>query len=181
MEPERRRQLALAVLAIVLAVVMYRVWPRPAAPPTPASNPRGAARSASGAEVTAPDVKMEALQAERPKPEGTTRNLFRFRPPPAPPPPPKPPQPPPSAPGPPPPTVAPGPTVPPIPLKFIATMSIGGRLKAVLTEGSGRAPVSGFEGDIVLGQYRIVRIGPESVELTYLDGRGRQTIRFSGS
>jgi hypothetical protein len=180
MEPERRRQLVLAVLAVVLAIAIYRVWPRPAAPPTAASNARGAARPAAGAVVTAPDVKLEALQAERPKPhEGSTRNLFRFG---AAPPPTERPQPEPSAPqAPPRPAIAPGRTVPPIPLKFIATMTVGGRLMAVLAEGSGREPVSGFEGDTVLGQYRIVRIGPESVELTYLDGSGRQTIRFSGS
>jgi hypothetical protein len=182
MEPERRRQLVLVVLMVVLAIAIYRVWPRPAAPPTAASNARGAARPAAGAAVTAPDVKLEALQAERPKPhEGSTRNLFRFRAPPAPPPSERP-QPPPSAPqAPPRQGGVPGPTVPPIPLKFIATMTVGGRLMAVLAEGSGREPVSGFEGDTILGQYRIVRIGPESIELTYLDGRGRQTIRFSGS
>jgi hypothetical protein len=38
----------------------------------------------------------------------------------------------------------------------------------------------GKEGDIIDGRYRIVRIGAESIELTYLDGRGRQTIRLSG-
>jgi hypothetical protein len=127
-------------------------------------------------------VNLEALQAERPKPdEGSTRNLFRFRARPAPPPSERLQPQPSEAQAPPRPAIAPGPTVPPIPLKFIATMTVGGRLMAVLAEGSGREPVSGFEGDTVLGQYRIVRIGPESVELTYLDGRGRQTIRFSGS
>jgi hypothetical protein len=38
----------------------------------------------------------------------------------------------------------------------------------------------GKEGDVIDGRYRIVRIGVESIELTYLDGRGRQTIRLSG-
>jgi hypothetical protein len=33
----------------------------------------------------------------------------------------------------------------------------------------------------VLGQYRILRIGAESIEMSYLDGRGRQTIRLTGS
>jgi len=33
----------------------------------------------------------------------------------------------------------------------------------------------------VLGQYRILRISAESIEMAYLDGRGRQTIRLSGS
>jgi hypothetical protein len=54
---------------------------------------------------------------------------------------------------------------------------------AVLSDASGqqRDPVYGFEGDTILGQYRLVRVSAESVEMSYLDGRGRQTIRFSGS
>ena len=51
---------------------------------------------------------------------------------------------------------------------------------AVLSDGRG-TPVHGKEGDIILGQYRIVRIGAESMEMSYLDGRGRTTIRLSGS
>ena len=51
---------------------------------------------------------------------------------------------------------------------------------AVLSDGRG-APVYGKEGDTVLGQYKILRIGAESIEMAYLDGRGRQTIRLSGS
>ena len=53
-------------------------------------------------------------------------------------------------------------------------------LIAVLSDGKG-LPVYGKEGDIILGQFRLIRIGAESVELAYLDGRGRQTIRLSGS
>jgi hypothetical protein len=39
---------------------------------------------------------------------------------------------------------------------------------------------SGPEGSIIEGRYRIVRIGNESIEMSYLDGGGRQTIRMSG-
>ena len=181
MQPERRRQLVLAVLVAVLAVVLYRAWPQTAAPERGASSPRSAAKSGQNAEVAAPDVHLEALEAERPKPAGKTRNLFRFgrteRPressaataPPPPPPPSK------MA-----PTTA---GTPPIPLKFVGTMQVGGRTMAVLSDASGlqRNPVYGFEGDTILGQYRLVRVSAESIEMTYLDGRGRQTIRFSGS
>ena len=181
MQPERRRQLVLAVLVAVLGVLLYRAWPQTAAPAPGASNPRSAAKPGQTAEVAAPDVHLEALQAERPKPSGKTRNLFRFgrteRPressaapaPPAPPPPSK------MA-----PTTA---GAPPIPLKFVGTMQVGGRTMAVLSDASGlqRNPVYGFEGDTILGQYRLVRVSAESIEMTYLDGRGRQTIRFSGS
>jgi hypothetical protein len=177
MAPDRRRQVVLLALVIVMSAVIYRVWPRPAAPAPAASNTRGAARTPDGGgAAAAPDVHLEALEAERPKPGDGNRNLFRFRTPPAPPPRPAPP---PVAAPPPKPSEPPAPTVPPIPLKFIGVMGKSGQSKkiAILTDGRGK-PVTGGEGDTILGQYRIVRIGPESVEMSYLDGRGRQTIRL---
>ena len=38
----------------------------------------------------------------------------------------------------------------------------------------------GQPGQIIDGKYRIVKIGEESIQLEYADGRGRQTIRLSG-
>ncbi len=114
-----------------------------------------------------------------------TRNLFRFKPKPLPPPPPPPRReqlrprrrrpPPPTGPPPPPP-------LPPIALKFIGLVQTADKTQrlAVLSDGRGSIPIYGKEGDIIDGRYRIVRIGAESIELTYLDGRGRQTIRLSG-
>ena len=49
---------------------------------------------------------------------------------------------------------------------------------AVLSDA--RGVYYGREGDIIEGRYRIVKIGVESIELEYLDGRGRQTIRQTG-
>ena len=74
------------------------------------------------------------------------------------------------------------PPPPPITLKFIGFVETDeqGKRVAFLSDGRG-APVFGHEGDTVLGQYRILRIGAESIEMSYLDGRGRQTIRLSGS
>jgi aryl carrier-like protein len=40
--------------------------------------------------------------------------------------------------------------------------------------------MSGREGDTVDGRYRMLRVGLDSIEMAYLDGRGRQTIRLSG-
>jgi hypothetical protein len=40
--------------------------------------------------------------------------------------------------------------------------------------------MSGREGDTVDGRYRMLRVGPDSIEMAYVDGRGRQTIRMSG-
>jgi len=193
METERRRQLLLAVLAVVLAVVVYYAWPGTSRQSTPSSNQRAAGTSGAVRDRTArgaapqptTDVHLEALEAERPKPGPTERNLFRFRekPPPPPPPPgagdrmpqrdvpvnidPGPPQPPP---------------VPPINLKFLGLFwPAPGKPKiAIFSDGNG-PPQFAKEGDVVLGRYRVLKIGEESVEVAYSDGRGRQTIRMTGS
>ena len=179
MLPERRRQIVLALLAVTLAVVVYIEWPRPADPVRPTSNVRGATRGTTGAAgLTAPDVHLKSLEAERTRPGDVERNLFKFKPKPAPPPPRQvvavPPPVVPSGPPPPPP-------LPPIGLKFIGLLETANAQKiAILSDGRG-APLYGKEGDTVLGQYKILRIGVESIEMAYLDGRGRQTIRLSGS
>ena len=186
MATERRQQWLLGALLAVLAAVAYRTWTATSAAPAQTSNDRGAAASASGRagqaaaqQPAAPDVHLEALDSNRPKPGGGDRNLFRFKPkapPPAPPPVQMPPPVNPVPTGPPPP-----PPVPPIPLKFIGLLEpSAGQRVAVLSDGKG-APFYGREGEAVLGQYRILRIGAESIELEYIDGRGRQAIRLSGS
>ena len=73
------------------------------------------------------------------------------------------------------------PPPPPIALKFIGTVEQApSRLKlAVLSDG--RNVFYGKEGEVIEGRYRIVRIGAESIEMVYVDGRGRQTLRLSGS
>ena len=38
----------------------------------------------------------------------------------------------------------------------------------------------GREGEVVAGQYRLLKIGVESVQMEYLDHRGQATIRMSG-
>ena len=70
---------------------------------------------------------------------------------------------------------------PPIPLRFIGFLDeMGDRPRiAVLSDGRG-STFNGREGDIIDGRYRLERIGTESAELVYLDGRGRQTLRLSG-
>ena len=73
------------------------------------------------------------------------------------------------------------PPPPPIPLKFIGVVEQrdhGGRI-AVLSDG--RGVYHGREGDVVDGRYRILRIGDDSIEMSHLDGRGRQMIRLSGA
>ena len=50
---------------------------------------------------------------------------------------------------------------------------------AALTDSKGGV-FRGMEGETVEGRYKILRIGVESIEMSYLDGRGRQTIRLTG-
>jgi hypothetical protein len=182
MGSERRRQLILGALAVVLLVVAYKNWPG-TAPALPAASNQGrtAGRGKGNvpATLTAPDVHLDALSAERAQPEEVDRNLFRFKPKPPPPPPPAPPKPvrvEPAVPtGPPPP-----PPPPPITLKFIGIIDRGGQKIAVLSDSAGHVDY-GAEGAIISGRYRVLKIGVESIEMSHLDGRGRQTIRLTGS
>ena len=184
----QRQVLLLAVLVVVLAgVLVWRLGP--ANPAEPAAAPSNLARTGGAPASSAPggvsDVRLELLQADQSGLDEPKRNPFRFEartPPPAPPtaaipreqpdsdltPPPEPLVPA----GPPPP--------PPIPLRFIGVIGAtgGGRI-AAFTDGRGNN-FQGREGDIIEGRYKVLRIEPESVELAYLDGRGRQTIRLSG-
>jgi hypothetical protein len=71
----------------------------------------------------------------------------------------------------------PGP--PPILLKFIGIAKQGeGRLYAVLRDD--RGIYYGAEGDVVEGRYRILRVSADTVEVSYVDGRGRTNIPLSG-
>jgi hypothetical protein len=186
MAPERRnRVVLLAALLVVLALVAaYQFWSRPSPAAAPASNGRESGRTAArgaGAAREAPVVHLPALEEQqRPKPIAGERNLFRFKPKAPPPEPPRPP----IAAQPPMPSVPPGPTVPPITLKFIGIVEEqGGRKRkiAVLSDGHSALPIYGEEGKVILGQYKILRIGAESIEISYVDGSGRRTIRLSGS
>lgn len=188
MAPERRRlMIGLALLAAV-AGFGWSYWS--AGRGAPAGTQGGAAGvrrpaqgGATGTLPPAEEVRLASLAQQRDEPSAATRNPFKFgrRPgatprlaedaaeiPPAPPPvEPMVPS------GPPPP--------PPIPLKFIGVLEKSGGLKwAVLSGGDGRGPLHGKEGDIIDGRYRILKIGTESIDMIYLDGRGRQTIRLTG-
>jgi len=201
MPTERRRQLILGALVIVLLAVVYRLWTATASVPAAASNPKaggavaarsqpapggGGPTSAAGADTAkgmqSPDVHLESLNAERVRPGANERNLFRYKPK-APPPPPPPPPAQPVTPVNPTPQPPPGPPpLPPIALKFIGIIEspTHSRKIAVLSDGR-NPPFQGEEGAIIEGRYRILKIGVESIEIAYVDGRGRQTIRLTGS
>jgi hypothetical protein len=184
MHRNRRRELTLAGAAVLLIAIAWWSMQRGTAQPAGAAASDGtpsAARAQARPENPVTDVDLNALEAERPEPEESTRNPFRFKPKPAPPVPaavigqqqaaaaaaaqaPA---------GPPPP--------PRIPLKYIGDVSDPknpGRKIAVLSDS--RGTYYGREGEVVEGRYQILRIGVESIELAYLDGRGRQTIRQTG-
>ena len=81
-----------------------------------------------------------------------------------------------------PPPIAPGAAgPPPIPLRFIGTVDELARHLKLAVLSDGRNVFYGREGDIIEGRYRILRIGVESIDMTYVDGRGQQTIRLTGS
>jgi len=181
--PQRLRAVLLGILAVaVVALVAYWLWPA-ASSSRAASNQQRPGRqqaATSGVNPAALDVRLEALKVPPPQPTDAERNPFRFQPKPPPPPPPASSGTQPQAtrtgpPGPPPP-----PPIPPIPLKFIGTLERRGTGKVAIFSDNRGTPLYGREGDIILGQYRIVRIGVESVVMEYLDGRGRQTIPLRG-
>jgi hypothetical protein len=179
MPPDRRLIALFGLLVVLLALAGYR-WYGPATTATGAARATGrAARGGRAAtSVAAPDVHLQALQEQRPEPQ-PERNLFRFKPKAPPPPPPRAAAPPPvaTAPtGPPPP-----PPLAPIAMRFIGLVEAPEHAQKIAILSDGRGIYQGREGDIIEGRYRIVRIGVESVEMAYLDGRGRQTIRLSGS
>jgi len=179
-------QVGLVVGLAGLALFAVLLAGRDDAPETaPARRPvRGASARASAAnELAVEDLRLNRLRATAGELESVERNLFRFESRPAPPPPPPPDA---DAPrggaAPPPVPVAVGPpSLPAIPLRYIGLLeapSQAGRV-AVLSDGQGNI-FYGREGDTIEGRYLLLRVGPISAELSYLDGRGRQTIRLSG-
>jgi hypothetical protein len=194
------RQRQLIVGAVALGLVTFAVWRfsgnQARTPPKTIASGGGAetvatAPKRSEAGTTLPTVTMDLLDVRRPEPTEGGRDLFRFGT--------RREQPEaddqasgpggrraaasaaqrsgpgvgadPSAPAPP----------PPIPLKFIGVVrqQSGSTVIAVLSDSGG--VYYGREGDVIEGRYRIIRISDEVIEMTYVDGRGRQTIRLSGA
>ena len=184
MTAERRRWLIGGGVVAVLAMAVWLQVSARSSTPTPtgsAARPPRAATVPKRAAAPQPmsPVKLDALEQRRDEPTDNQRNPFRFKPKVVAPPRPETAMKP-AAPAPVGPVTPPGPAPPPpIPLKFIGLVTKPDGMKiAVLTDS--KVTLHGREGDIIDGRYRIVKIGVESVELTYADGRGRQTIRLTG-
>lgn len=196
--PQRRRLFVLLGLLAIASVVLYYQWTSSeAAPPIsiarsqvspvdailnqtatakPPQKP-GAGAPLPGGQVPEA-LKLDQIENKLPDEPQAERNLFRFG---VPPPPPAPPPPviiaPPPVVGPPPP-----PPIPPIPLKYTAQFKESdGRIRAYLVDRSG-AVFEVFEGQTALvdGKYKLYRVTPTFVEMSWPDGTGRKTIPLNG-
>ena len=181
--PERTRQFTLlAIVAIVLAgLYWYQFGGTPAGTTGAASNPTAPVDPRKQGPLVLPTpVKLAELETVPEDPEAG-RNPFGYGVKPVPPPPPAPPAPPPPPPGPPPPPPGP-PPVPPIPLKLVGLTSLPGtgRTMATLKDPASNAVFQVFEGDVVDGRYRLVKVGTTTVVMSYLDGTGQRTIPNGG-
>lgn len=186
MSPERQRQVLGGLVVLLAAIGLWQYMSAAGGTGAPAPGP--ATRRPAAPQVPPPpsDVALDALALARGGPDDGGRNPFVFgarpvadsggasgprsgrataAPPPALPP-----------------VVPAGPSpLPPIPLKFIGFVEGTATTKkiAVLSDSKGLV-VHGTEGAIIDGRYRILAIGPESIDIAYADGRGRQTLRLSG-
>lgn len=187
------------MLAVVLAALGFLGWrefaPPPTGTPSVTSNPGTSTTGGVATKVLPETVRLESLEPVPVAPEGR-RNLFRFGMKPVPPAPPPPVQlPPPPAPAPPRPT---GP--PPIPLKALGRQVIPVPAGVITDPVTGKPvqqvehrtivtlkdPATGLvreavEGQVVFGRYKLLKIGQQSVEMSYLDGSGYIRIPIGGS
>jgi len=182
MSPERQRHVLMAVVGALVVIGAWR-YLGAVTPEAPAAAAAARRVGAAVTPVTPVDVQLEALDGARTGPEEAERNPFVFGARPVAPAParsrsdgttaPAPPIMPSLPPGPPP--------LPPIPFKFIGLVedASGGRRLAVLSDSKGLV-VHGTQGAIIDGRFRILSIGPDSIEIAYADGRGRQTLRLTG-
>jgi hypothetical protein len=175
-----RREVLAGLLVLVVGGGAYVTGPWSADEPAPAARQTPAAGRAAQRNADAvDDVRLDLLTATGGDAATVSRNPFRFqqravptvaR----------------VAPAPRPETIAPPvptgpPPPPPITLRFIGLIEAPantGRV-ALLSDGRGGL-MHGREGDTVDGRYRMLRVGIDSIEMAYVDGRGRQTIRLSG-
>jgi len=175
----RQMWMLVVALAVLGGVITYQFSPFDTAGGVAApSNPREATKR-TPERMQVADVDLDRLKPAADTLHTPQRDPFGFRPKPAPPPPPvnKNPQPavfvPPQPPAPPP--------VRPIPLKYLGfAQGASGVRIAVLHDGSVHPPMTGKQGDVIDGQYRLLRVDVNEVEMAYLDGTGRRRIPKTG-
>jgi hypothetical protein len=176
----RSRLLLLLAVAAIVGGAFY-VLRSPAAPVDGGTTvPAGGGAQTSRQGNPVGDVRLESLDRQDDAGSTPSRDVFRFEE--------KraaiavPPQPTPRVPVEPVPQAPTGPPPPPpIPLRYIGYLDQPGEVPRVAVLSDGRGNVfNGKEGDVIEGRYRVLRIGNDSADLIYVDGRGRQTIRLSG-
>lgn len=186
---KRQKQILMGLGGLLAAVLVFQFLPVTNGAPQPPNRrvARPASGSTRGSQKAAlgpvEDLRLAKLEQEWPAPGDSRRNPFTMAP--APPPPSAAP----SAPskpvaeeavgppvpaGPPPP-----PPIPPITLKFIGVIS-SDSIGKIAGLSDGKFVYRGREGQTIEGRYRIVKIGEESIQIEYVNGTGRQTIRLSG-
>jgi len=179
---KRQREVALALVAVVVltvAVMAYRAHTAPAPIVTGQAVPQtiaapAAPRTDASKDSGLAELNLPSLNAPRGELPESVRDPFRFKPKPPPPPPPTIARPIATQ-----PTAPEGPPPPPrITLKFFGTFESTKGVVAGLSDS--RGVYYGHVGDTIAGRYRIVGIGVESIDLAYLDGSGRQSIRKTG-
>lgn len=180
MTDKTRRQLGMLGALVAAFVAVMFVVSRGEGPTGSAVAPSNQAGRGAGPQ-SAPevaDVNLEALKDAHDAPSDPQRNLFAFRQREAAPASPARET---AAPAPVAPVPSGPPPPPPIQLKFIGILdspAAGGKV-AILSDGRGNT-FHAREGQEVDGRYTVIKIGTESIELSYVDGRGRQTLRLSG-
>ena len=178
--PARNQQLVLFGIAVVLLAGVLWYMQGPQAIPAAASSNSAAPAVPALQTLKLPEpLKLATLEAVPDRSE-VGRNPFGFGARPAPPAPPV--SLPPPRPAPPPAPVLPpvpqGP--PPIALKLIGLMQHEGRSRVILKDPASGAVYQGFEGDVVDGRFRVIKIGLQSVVVSYVDGSGQRTIPIGG-
>jgi hypothetical protein len=176
--PDRRSQFVRVgvLLAILAGLLWYRFGPAERA--TPASNSEPAMSTPAASSILPEPVALETLE-EVAELGSAGRNPFAFGVRPAPPPA-RIATPPPVA---LPPPVPPAPAwPPPIALRLVGvtTATPSGRTMVTLKDAQGTGVYQAFEGDVVEGRYRVVKIGRESVVVSYVDGSGARTLPLGG-
>jgi hypothetical protein len=181
-----------SIVVIFIAVVAWQITRDEAGQPARAAGPaatQGSAPAAKAGQAGVPAVELAALGNAGDEPIDTGRDPFRFGAAPAPP----------AAPGagrgigsssdlrpggpgaqvvpsepagPPPP--------PPIQLRYIGTAKQGANGRQLVVLKDDRGIYYGAEGDVIEGRYRILRVAADSVDVAYVDGRGRRTIPLTG-
>jgi hypothetical protein len=64
-----------------------------------------------------------------------------------------------------------------VPLQLVALATLPGNVRTATLRDTGTSTlVIGLEGQVLDGRYRLVKIGLESVIVSYLDGSGRRTL-----